>query len=163
MSQEERRYLLAFPTNIPNRGRSGPDQISNRLMSGVGNPNGGEFSGPEQLGQPLGIPPVRLNPVTPPLWYQGRCNDNAGMTEARQPTVKAIARWPGLIAKVEALILATQPGDQLARRFLGGIDLPKISQLPIPTALRHGHRIPQLRYIQSNVRFAILPHGSPSS
>src|SRR5271163_2044786 len=64
MTQEKTRELLTGLTQTADRRQTGAHEIADRLMSLIGNPYGGQFTGPMQLGEVDRIPTVGLDPIS---------------------------------------------------------------------------------------------------
>jgi hypothetical protein len=66
MTQQEAGQLLARLTQAANRGQTGTDQIADRLVRLIRNPDGSQSIGSVQFGKIDCIPPIGLDPVTGP-------------------------------------------------------------------------------------------------
>jgi hypothetical protein len=77
MTQQETGELLARLTQGANCGQTRSNQIADRLVRLIRNPDGGQFTGSMQFGKIDRIPPVGLDPVTGPTRDQRSSNDNA--------------------------------------------------------------------------------------
>ena len=64
MTQEEARELLTGLTQTADRRQTGAHEIADRLMSLIGNPDRGQFTGPMQLGQVDRIAAIRFDPIS---------------------------------------------------------------------------------------------------
>jgi hypothetical protein len=87
LAQEERGHLLAFCPEIPDGGVASTDQTADRLVHFIGNPDGGEFPGSQELCQAFGVAAVGLHVVAGPLGDQRRGDDVACLPKIDQPSV----------------------------------------------------------------------------
>jgi hypothetical protein len=62
-AEHQRDDLLALALEVLVCSQTGAREIAHRLVPIVGNPNGGEFTGPQEFGQVQPIASVRLYPV----------------------------------------------------------------------------------------------------
>jgi hypothetical protein len=99
MTQQEARELLTGLTQTADRRQTGAHEIADRLMSLIGNPYGGQFTGPMQLGEVDRIPRVGLDPIPRLVRDQRRSHDDAAMPGQGQLPLNAIAARSGLITE----------------------------------------------------------------
>jgi hypothetical protein len=77
VAQEKGEQLLTFAAQVIRSGVPRPDQIADRLVHHVRNPDAGQLAGAMQPRQRDRVPPVRLDALTRPLRDQGRRNHHA--------------------------------------------------------------------------------------
>src|SRR5208283_2309253 len=87
-------------TQTANGRQTGAHEIADRLMSLIGNPDGGQFIGPMQLGEVDRVPPVGLDPISWFAWDQRWSHDNATMPSQGQLPLNAVAARSGLITEL---------------------------------------------------------------
>ncbi len=80
MAQQESRELLTGLAQVANGRQTRTHEIADRLMSRIGNPDGGQFTRPMQLGQIDRIAPIRLDPISRLARDQRRSHDDAAMS-----------------------------------------------------------------------------------
>ena len=141
--------LLALALEVLVCSQTGAREIAHRLVPIVGNPNGGEFTGPQEFGQVQPIASVRLYPVAGFLRDKRGSGDYALVAETFDQPVKAVPRRPCLVAKRQLIVFCRKFGDELAYRRLRGSKLPKIAHLAATAALGNRHRITQFRRIDT--------------
>ena len=144
------------------RGLPCPNQIAHGFVPLAGYPHRRQVTRPQQPRQPFPIAPVGLHPVARLGWYKRRGHHDARVTQARDQTVQPIARRPGLVAERQLPVLASQPGNQLARGRIRRVDLARVLQAALPDTLGNRHRVTQLRRINPDESFAIVFHDLPS-
>src|SRR5258705_3862029 len=88
--------------------------------------------------------------------------DDARVTEALDQPLQTVAGRAGLVAERQLSVPGRKPGDQLARGGLAGVHLAEKAHLAPPAGLGNRHRIAQLRRIDADESFAMMPHDSPS-
>ena len=84
-AQQKGEQLLTFAAQVVRAGIPSPDQITNRLVDHVRNPDAGQLSGAMQARQRDRVPPVRLDPLPWPLRNQSRCNHHAVVAKIPEP------------------------------------------------------------------------------
>ena len=160
--QQQRRDLLALALQIIDRRLARPGQIAHRLVVLVGHPHRRQLAGPEQPGQVLGIAPVGLDAVAGLRRNERWRHHDAVVTEALDQAVEPIPRRPGLVAERQLVVARGELGDELAGGRLGGVELALEAHFAAASAVGNGHRILQLRGIDSDESFAILSYDLPS-
>jgi hypothetical protein len=79
---------------------AGPYQVAHGFVRFVGHPDGGQFAGPEQASELLGITPISLDPVARLARDQRGCDDRTLVPQFDQLSMQSVAGRPGLVAKV---------------------------------------------------------------
>jgi hypothetical protein len=67
VAQQKGLQMLALGAQVRHRGLTGPHQLADGFMPGVGDPDAGEFAGAMQAGQGEGIPAIGLDALARPL------------------------------------------------------------------------------------------------
>ncbi len=111
MAQQESRELLTGLAQVANGRQTRTHEIADRLMSRIGNPDGGQFTRPMQLGQIDRIAPIRLDPISRLARDQRRSHDDAAMSGEGQPPLNPTAARSGLITEPKLA-----PGARQLRR-----------------------------------------------
>ena len=160
--QQQRQNLLAFGFEVVDRSLARPHQIPHRLVPRIRNPDRGQFARAQQLGQVERVAPIGLHPIARLLRDQRWRHHHTLVAEGLDQPMQPIARRPRLIAERQSPMLRCKLLHQLARRRLRVLDLAEIPDFAVPPALRNGHRIAQLRCIDTHKNFVIIRHDSSS-
>jgi hypothetical protein len=160
VAQQKARKLLARPAQCVHRVETGAHQIAHRLVPSVGNPHRRQLAGPVQPRQAGRIPPVRVDPVSGPLWDQRWRHYDAFVPACRQLTLNGIPARARLVAEPQShpvtAKLARQPLQ--CRRRIG--DPAVLADLAAQTALGCRHDDVRLVNIKPDIRDTI-PHDPP--
>ena len=76
--------------------------------------------------------------------------------------VQPVPRRPSLEADIQAIILPSQLPDRPLDRFRPVLDLTEKPDLAVAAALSDRDSMLQLRYVECDIGFVILSHGSPA-
>ena len=99
MTQEKPGELLTGLAQTADGRKTRTYEIADRLMSLIGNPHSGQFTGAMQLGEVDRIPAVGLDPISRFARDQRRSHHDALMPGERQLPLNAIAARAGLITE----------------------------------------------------------------
>ena len=116
VAQQESRKLLTGLTQTADSRQTGAHEVADRLMSLIGNPDRGRFTGPVQLGQIDRVPPIGLDPISWLAWDQRRSHDHAIVPGKRQLPLNPIAARSSLITEPKLV----PDARQLRRQSLHG-------------------------------------------
>jgi hypothetical protein len=92
MAQEKGEQLLTFAAQVIRASVPSPDQIANRFVNHVRNPDAGQFAGAMQPCQRDRIPPVGLDPLARPLRDQSRRNHHAVVAKIPDLPIQPVPR-----------------------------------------------------------------------
>ena len=146
VAQQEARQLLSRLAQGAHRRLTCSDEITDRFVGLIRNPDRGQFTGAVQLGKIDRIPPVGLDPLTWLSRDQRWRDDGAFVPRSGELSLNSVTAWPGFI---------TEPQFSSRRSQLHGQRLHgsrRIGDLPMLA-----HFSPQARLGQRN-RYRILVH-----
>src|SRR5215470_5624780 len=126
VTQQKCKKLLTLFANVRGRSVPRPDEIPDRLMDRVRDPNRGQFSCAKQPRQGHRIASVGLDPVSRLLGNQRRRHHSALVTQRYNLPIEPITRWSSFVADPYLLILACQLLDHPLNRRRCAIDLAEI-------------------------------------
>ena len=161
MPQQEALQVLARLAEHPHGRGSRPDQVAHRLVRRVRHPNRGELAGPVQLRQAQRITPVGLHPVARLARDQGRRHHHAGVAEALELPLQAVAAGAGLVAEAQLPPIPGQPSRQLGDDLGPVREDPELPDLATPDALRDRHGDRRLVDVHADKRDAAHQARSP--
>ena len=124
--------MLARLAEHPHGRGSGADQVAHRLVRRIRHPHRRELAGPVQLRQAQRITPVGLHPVARLARDQGRRHHHAGMAEALELPLQAVAAGAGLVAEAQLPPIPGQPSRQLGDDLGPVREDPELPDLATP-------------------------------
>ena len=102
VAQQIHFELLPGPMLLPANLETGADQIPHGLILRFGHINGGQFPGPIQAGQVVGIPPVGLDPLAGFARHFRGTDQNAVPAVRPQTAAEGKAAGSGLVTELQA-------------------------------------------------------------
>jgi hypothetical protein len=151
MAQQESRELLTGLAQVANSRQTSAHEIADRLMSLIGNPDGGQFTGPMQLGQIDRVPPIRLDPISRFARDQRRSHDDAAMPGEGQLPLNPIAARSGLITEPKLAPAARQLRRQSLQSRRRVRDLAILAHVLAPARLGKRDRNGVLVNVKANI------------
>ena len=103
VAQQEAGQLLAGLAQGAHRRLTRTDEIADRLMGLIRNPDRGQFTGAMQLGKVDRIPPVGLDPLAWLARDQRWSDHGTFVPRGGELSLDAIAAWSGLVTKPQRL------------------------------------------------------------
>src|ERR1700760_2133428 len=161
-TQQERKQLLAFATQIIRCCLARPDKITDRLVRRVGYPYRSKLSRPVQPRQCNRIPPIGFNPLTRTLRDQSRGNHHAVVTQSPNLPIQLITGGTCFEADMEPIVACRQLLDQPPNGRRAVLDLANKPNFTSPPNFGDRRRVLLLRDVERHKQFAILSHGPPS-
>jgi hypothetical protein len=134
------------PQRLDRAGASA-NKVAHRFMFSVGNPDGCEFAGSQQLSQRKRVTSVRLDPVARPPWDQRRRDHDARVAEIGYEPVESVPGRASLVAELDADVARSETLHETAHAFLRGVYLAEIAYLAASVSLRQSDAVPDLRNI----------------
>ena len=125
VAQQEAGQLLTRLAQSAHRRLTCTNEITDRFMGLIGNPDRGQFTGAVQFGEIDRIPPVGLDPLAWLSRDQRWCDDGAFVSRSGELPLDAVATWSGFI---------TEPQFSSRRRQLDNQRLQgsrRIGDLPV--------------------------------
>jgi len=154
--------MLALRAQIQHRRLARWRQVAHRLVTFVRSPGRGGVAGAQLLRKAHGVEPIGLHAISRALRNQRRRRHHAVVAKARDLPVRPVSGWAGLVAERQTLILRGKLAHQLRHRRRRVLDLTIEADLTTSSTVRNRYRMTQLRRIQTDVRFAMILHDSPS-
>jgi hypothetical protein len=149
VAQQEARQLLSRLAQAAHRRLTCTNDVADRFMGLIRNPDRGQFTGAVQLGKVDRIPPVGLDPLAWLSRDQRWRDDGAFVSRSAELSLNAVTARPGFV---------TEPQISSRRSQLHGQRLQgsrRIGDLPVLA-----HFSPQARCGQRH-RYRILVHVKP--
>lgn len=150
MPEQEGLQMLAALGQHAARRRPGPDQVAQRLVRGIRDPHGRQFTGTMQLGQHHGVPAIGLHPVAGADRDQRRRGDRARVPPRGEEAVEPVPTRPRLVAETQVATVLGQPVRELGEHCRAVLDHSDAAHLTGPTALRNCDGHGRLVHIQSD-------------
>ncbi len=162
MAQQESRELLTGLAQVANGRQTRTHEIADRLMSRIGNPDGGQFTRPMQLGQIDRIAPIRLDPISRLARDQRRSHDDAAMSRRGSTAVESHSRKVRPHNRTEARSRRATASPPERSRPSAVRDLAVLAHLLAPARLGKRDRNRVLMNVKANICDSSVQGPSPS-
>jgi hypothetical protein len=146
VAQQEARQLLSRLAQGAHRRLTCTNDIADRLMGLIRNPDRGQFTGAVQLGKVDRIPPVSLDPLARLARDQRWSDHGTVVPHSGELPLNAVTAWSGFITEPQ---FSSRRGQLHGQRLQ---DSGRIGDLPMLA-----HFSPQARFSQCD-RYRILVH-----
>ena len=146
VAQQEARQLLSRLAQAAHRRLTCTNEITDRFMGLIRNPDRSQFTGAVQLGKIDRIPPVGLDPLAWLSRDQRWRDDGAFVSRFGELSLNAVTAWSGFITEPQ---FSSRRSQLHGQRLQGG---RRVGDLPMLA-----HFSPQARFGQRN-RYRILVH-----
>lgn len=158
--EEKHLHMRPGMAHILGRKITCSDQITHGFVHRIRHPDEGQFAGPAETRQLLGIANVILDPFARRLRRPARCHNAAGAAEPGQLPVQAIAAGTGLVDKRRPPMAFLQLPHQLAdgKRII--VDLAVATDLSAALGLRQRNHDRALVHIEAHEDIWTVHHPS---
>lgn len=139
-----------------------PNQVPHGFVQRIRYPDEGQFAGPAEARQLLGVANVILEPLARRLGCAARCHDLATAAEIGQLPVKAIGAGTGLVEELGPPMALLQLPHQLADGNRIIVDLAVATNLPAALGIRQRNRDRAFVHIEAHIDIRTVHHPSSS-
>jgi hypothetical protein len=152
--------VLPISPNVKNRRLPRPNQVADRFVRFVGNPDRCQLTGAQQPGELRCVSVIILDPLARFARYSGWGGYFARFASLRQMPQYAIATRASFVHEFDSCIFSAQRVQQSINRLGAVWDIPKEAYIALAAGVRNGNRDRVLVNVKSNVCIEVV-HDRP--